>query len=73
MKNIILTTAAAICIAATGASAKGHDQGNTTVPGADNVGSLTVASAQSLGGALGNRPDDKGPKASNPARTNAGR
>lgn len=72
MKLIAITTAV-LCVAASGAVAKGHDQGNTEVPGADNVGSVTVTNAQALGGAKGNRPDDKGPSASNPAASKAGR
>ena len=56
---------------ATGAFAKGHDQGSTMVPGTD-VGTETVAASQSLGGSKGNRPADKGPTNS-PAVTNAGR
>ena len=65
--------ATALCLAATGALAKGHDQGNTTVPGAEDVGTVTVTSAQTLGEARGNRPADKGPSANNPAAGNAGR
>lgn len=72
MKKISLTVAV-LCLAAPVASAKGHDQGNTVVPGADDVGSVTVSSAQALGGALGERPDDKGPSAENPAAGKAGR
>lgn len=56
---------------ATSAFAKGHDQGSTAVPGMD-VGKETVAASQSLGGAKGNRPADKGPTDS-PAVMNAGR
>ena len=65
-------TAATLCLAASGAFAKGHNQGNTEVPGMDDVGSFTVTNAQTEGGVQGNRPDDKGPKADNPG-TNAGR
>ena len=57
--------------AATGAFAKAHDQGQTAVPGM-NVGTETVAAAQSLGGIKGNRPADKGPMGS-PAVVKAGR
>jgi hypothetical protein len=60
-----------LSLVATGAFAKGHDQGSTAVPGED-VGTETVAASQSLGGIKGNRPDDKGPTDS-PAVTNAGR
>lgn len=66
-------TAAVLCVAASAALAKGHDQGNTIVPGADDVGSVTVTNAQALGGAKGKRPDDKGPSAENPAAGKAGR
>ncbi|MCV2867467.1 hypothetical protein OEW28_02365 [Defluviimonas sp. WL0002] len=72
MKMIALS-AAVLCIAASGAMAKGHDQGNTAVPGAEDVGSGTVANAQALGGAKGNRPNDKGPSAANLAAEIAGR
>lgn len=72
MKTIVLS-AAVLCIAASGAIAKGHDQGNTTAPGADDVGTVTVTNAQALGGVKGNRPDDKGPSAGNPAAGKAGR
>lgn len=68
--KILMTTAVAL-LAATGAFAKAHDQGQTEVPGA-GVGEQTVAGAQGLGGAKGNRPDDKGPTNS-PAIDNAGR
>jgi hypothetical protein len=71
--KLFAIAAAVLCVTATGAFAKGHDQGDTVVPGAEDVGSLTVAGAQSLGGAKGNRPDDKGPSESNPAAGNAGR
>lgn len=71
MKNIALISAA-LCVAASGAIAKGHDQSNTAVPGADDVGSATVATGFLLGGILGERPDDKGPSADNPATGNAG-
>ena len=57
--------------AATGAFAKAHDQGQTTVPGM-NVGTETVGPAQSLGGIKGQRPVGKGPSGS-PAIENAGR
>ncbi|NNF89751.1 MAG: hypothetical protein HKM96_00100 [Boseongicola sp.] len=72
MKRITLA-AAALCIVTTGAFSKGHDQGGTAVPGADDVGSVTVTNAQALGGAKGNRPDGKGPSANNPAASKAGR
>ena len=71
--NRIILTATALCLAAPVAFAKGHDQGGTPVPGADDVGSVTVTSAQSLGGLVGKRPEGKGPKATNPARTRGGR
>lgn len=71
--KLIALTATVICLCAPAAFAKGHDQGRTEVPGADNVGSGTVAGAQGLGGAVGERPDDKGPSASNPATDKAGR
>ena len=67
------TLAAALCLAATAVFAKGHDQSGTATPGADDVGSVTVSSAQSLGGLKGNRPEDKGPSATNPAAGKAGR
>lgn len=71
MTRKILMTTAAVCLAATGAFAKAHDQGQTNVPG-QNVGAETVGPAQTLGGARGNRPADKGPT-NNPAVGNAGR
>lgn len=49
MTRTVLMTAAAICLAATGAFAKAHDQGQTDVPGM-SVGTETVGPAQSLGG-----------------------
>lgn len=73
MTRIIFTSVALFCMASTGAMAKGHDQGSTVIPGAENVGSLTVASAQTLGSAKGNRPEGRGPGANNPAAGNAGR
>ncbi len=73
MTRIIFTSVAALCMATTGAMAKGHDQGSTEVPGAENVGSVTVATAQALGGAKGKRPEGGGPSADNPAAGNAGR
>jgi uncharacterized protein YdeI (BOF family) len=69
MKKILTVTV--ITLLTTGAFAKGHNQSNSDVPGAD-TGVETVASSQSLGGIKGNRPDDKGPNDS-PAITNAGR
>lgn len=72
MKWITLT-AAVLCAAAPAAFAKGHDQGNTEAPGQQDVGSVTVDSAQALGGILGDRPDGKGPASDNPASENAGR
>jgi uncharacterized protein YdeI (BOF family) len=69
MQKIFAVTV--ISLLATGAFAKGHNQSNTEVPGAD-TGTETVASSQSLGGIKGNRPDDKGPTDS-PAIANAGR
>ncbi|MBD3662594.1 hypothetical protein H9Q16_01520 [Sulfitobacter sp. TSTF-M16] len=66
-------TCVTLCLVAGGAFAKEHDQGRTDVPGADNVGSGTVSSAQSLGGAVGERPGGKGPSADNPASDKAGR
>lgn len=71
MTHKILMTSAVVFLAATGAFAKGHDQGQTDIPGA-GVGEQTVAGAQGLGSAKGNRPDDKGPTNS-PAVSNAGR
>ena len=73
MTRIIFTSVALLCMATTGAVAKGHDQGSTTVPGAEDVGSATVATAHVLGGAKGMRPEGKGPGANNPAAGNAGR
>lgn len=71
--KLITLSVVALSIAAPAAFAKGHDQGNTAVPGAEDVGTVTVTNAQALGGAKGNRPDDKGPSADNPASGNAGR
>lgn len=71
--KLITLAAAVLCVAASSAIAKGHDQGRTDAPGANDVGSTTVGSAQSLGGAKGNRPGDKGPSANNPATDKAGR
>ena len=71
--KLITLTATVICLTTPAAFAKGHDQGNTAVPGADDVGLVTVTNAQALGGALGERPDDKGPSTTNPAQTKAGR
>jgi hypothetical protein len=73
MTRIIFTSVALLCMVTTGAVAKGHDQGNTTVPGAEDVGSFTVTVAQTLGSGKGNRPEGKGPGANNPAAGNAGR
>ncbi len=61
MKTVL--SAIAISALATGAIAKGHDQGQTDVPG-QSVKSETVAPAHTLGGARGNRPADKGPSKS---------
>lgn len=72
MTRIIFTSLAVFCMATTGAMAKGHNQGNTAVPGAEDVGSVTVASAQTLGSAKGNRPEGKGPGVDSPAADNAG-
>ena len=63
--------AALAAVAATGAVAKGHNQGNTAVPG-ENVGAETVTTSQALGGIKGKRPAGKGPSES-PAIENAGR
>lgn len=71
--KLMTLTAAVLCVAASGAFAKGHDQGNTAVPGAENVGSATVATAQAFGGLKGSRPDDKAPSEISPATENAGR
>lgn len=71
--KLITLAATVICLCASTAFAKGHDQGRTEVPGADNVGSTTVANAHGLGFALGERPAEKGPSANNPATGNAGR
>ena len=65
-------TAVMLCLAATGAFAKAHNQGNTEVPGMD-VGAETVTTSQILGEAKGNRPADKGPGENNPATDKAGR
>ena len=59
MKSMTILAISASLMAG-GAIAKGHDQGQTEVPGA-SVGSETVAAAHTLGGARGNRPADKGP------------
>lgn len=72
MKYFVIA-ATALTVAASGAFAKGHDQGSTDVPGAEDVGTTTVTSAQALGGLKGNRPEGKGPSATNPASANAGR
>jgi len=69
-KNILLAVIA-ISLGSTGAMAKGHDQGQTEDPGA-LVGKETVAAAQTLGGAKGKRPVDKGPTKSD-ASEKAGR
>lgn len=66
-----LLAIAIMSIVASGAFAKGHDQGSTAVPGMD-TGTETVAASHTLGGKKGNRPDDKGPTDS-PAVINAGR
>ena len=71
MTRAILILAAAMFLTANGAFAKAHDQGQTEVPG-KSVGTETVAAAQTLGGARGNRPADKGPSNS-PAVNKAGR
>lgn len=60
MTRKTITAAALLSLAASGALAKAHDQGGSPVPGQD-VKSETVTPAQSLGGLLGKRPDDKGP------------
>lgn len=72
MKAIILS-AAVLCVAVSAAMAKSHDQGNTAVPGGEDVGTVTVTNAQALGGVKGKRPADKGPSADNPAAGKAGR
>jgi hypothetical protein len=69
MKTILAVTI--MSVLATGAFAKGHNQGATAVPGMD-TGTETVAGAHTLGSAKGNRPADKGPSDS-PAVANAGR
>lgn len=69
MKSIIAITL--LSVVATGALAKGHDQGSSAVPGMD-TGIETVAAAHTLGNTKGNRPADKGPTNS-PAVANAGR
>ena len=61
-------TAATLCLAASGAFAKAHNQGDTDVPGMD-VGTETVTVSQLLGGIKGQRPDDKGPSADNAGKT----
>ena len=58
-------------VAASGAFAKAHNQGNTEVPG-QNVGTETIPTSQALGGLKGKRPADKGPTES-PALEKAGR
>ena len=72
MTRMIVASATVLIMAAGMAAAKGHDQGSTEVPGME-VGSSTVAAAHTLGGAKGNRPEGKGPKANSPAKQNAGR
>lgn len=67
----IITASILTAFVATGAFAKAHDQGQSTVPG-EGVGETTVTSAQTLGGGQGNRPDDKGPTNSQ-GPANAGR
>lgn len=71
--KLIALTVAVLSAAASGVAAKGHDQGGTAVPGAEDVGSVTVTSAHMLGGLRGNRPEGKGPSDANPAAANAGR
>ena len=65
MKSITILAISATLMAG-GAMAKGHDQGQTEVPGA-SVGTETVAAAHTLGGAKGNRPEGKGPTKSSAA------
>ena len=72
MTRIIVASATVLIMEAGMAAAKGHDQGSTDVPGMD-VGGSTVAAAHTLGGAKGNRPKGKGPLASSPAKSKAGR
>ncbi len=71
--KLIAITATVLCVAASGTFAKGHNQGDTSVPGAVDVGSRTVSGAQANGEAKGNQPADKGPSESNPAADKAGR
>lgn len=71
MKPVVIT-AALMSLAAPAAFAKGHDQSNTEVPGA-NVVAETVGPAQTLGRGLDNRPEDKGPKADKPGKSRGGR
>lgn len=52
VKTLAVGTFLASTLAATGAFAKAHDQGNTAVPG-ENVKTETVAAAQTLGERLG--------------------
>jgi hypothetical protein len=59
MSKKITAAVLALSFVATGALAKGHDQGNTEMPGT-TVGA-TVAASQSLGAIKGNRPDERGP------------
>lgn len=69
MKTFIVAASLAGLVT-TSALAKGHNQGDTEVPG-KNVGAETVASSQSLGSTKGNRPEDKAP--ANSASDKAGR
>ena len=69
--NLKLLTMTVLLVAtASFASAKGHNQSATAVPGMD-VGQETVKAAQTLGSAKGQRPDDKAPVTA--AQINAGR
>lgn len=63
MYTKIISALTVLCLATTGAIAKGHDQGKTEDPGT-SVKTETVAAAHTLGSAKGNRPADKGPNKS---------
>ncbi|SDY81941.1 hypothetical protein SAMN05444004_103221 [Jannaschia faecimaris] len=60
MFRIIMTATAVSAVAATGAFAKGHDQGRNEGQPEISTGQ-TVGAAQTLGGSQGNRPADRGP------------
>ncbi|MDC0115933.1 hypothetical protein OAH97_00455 [Octadecabacter sp.] len=58
-KTVLITALTATL--ATGAFAKGHDQGRTDAPG--TTAADTAAAAKTLGGSQGNRPENRGPLA----------